>query len=650
MFSQEQSDAQFSRNAPIRWEKWLPDYATPLPCSITKQDCRFLKKAGAFDIPDSSVRDELIKNYIEFVHPLLPILNLEDFLAVIEEGYAGSQGISFLFFQAIMFAATPYESAESIAQEGFRDRREARKTRYERVKLLYLSGCEDDCIAILQAVLLLTYWDESSEDFRDSWYWVGVAKALVTSIENQPESQDESCPMGLWRRIRWSCYMRDRLISITKRWPLQIRDTEFDIPMLTMSDFEMGPLSTKGCLGTDGSHPAIRDPPTKRLLAHASIALACLCRCISRVIESQYTVTKTDSIRPAPRLVPKTPAATPGEVLLRDSELEEWRSSLPEALRWRAPKSTKRIHRHDDVKNHFRATLAGFYNIATSALHRPQAVCLPYSFPELRLLSEQRVRDSAISTAKIHEYFCEQGRAELMPDGQVAMLESAILAHLSSLRSTSATRRQLALQGFQSCARALKQLSNTYASAEESLALVNVAVSQTDNSWRGQPSDLFPHQGDIYDSGSEGRNSASSEERDTSLQFSLWEHVNKLEPPQVGKLLFSHFMITPWERNLLDELAPPEGEDRIHADELRDSMFEQLPRLKPQSTPSDNTSSPTDIFAGKLAAQSSQEDGQQGGNSAQPTPGLDQPIDLDFVQGWNQLEEIEWDFFTMQSH
>lgn len=649
-FSQEQFEEQFSRNTPIRWEKWLPDYATPLPCSITKQACHSLRKAGAFDIPNPSVRDELIKNYVEFVHPLLPILDLNHFLAVFEKGRNGSShGISFLLFQAIMFAATPYESEDSIAREGFRDRREARKTRYERVKLLYLSRCEDDEIAILQTVLLMTYWDEPSEDLRDSWYWVGVAKALVTSIQDQPETEDKFCTVGLWRRIRWSCYMRDRLITITKRRPLQIPDTEFDIPMLTVSDFEMGPLLTKGCLGNDGSHPAIRDPSTKRFLAQASIALACLCRCISRVIESQYTVTKPDSIRSSLHLVPKSSPATPGEVLLRDSELEEWSNSLPEALRWRANKSTKRPNRHDDVRHHFRAILAGFYNIATSALHRPQAVCMPFSFPELRKLSEQRVQASATSTTRICEFFCEQGKIELMPDGQIAMLESAILAHLGSLQSPIAARRQSALHGFQSCARALKQLSSTYASAEESLAFVNFAVLQADDSQRNRPQGRLSHQQECYNPDSVSLTSTSPEETDTSPELSLWEHVHNLDPPQVGKLLLSHFMITQWERNLLDELAPLEEEDSIHAGEVCNSLFEHSPRPEPRFTPSEERSSPTNMVSQQLDVQSGREDGDLGRNSAQQTPGPDLPIDLDSIGDWNQQEEIEWDFFTMYS-
>lgn len=656
MFLKVQSDSLFSRIAPIRWEKWLPDYVTPLPPSISKQDCRFLKKEGAFDVPDTRVRDELIKSYIQFVHPLLPILNLEDFLVVIDKSYTGTQGISFLLFQAVMFAATSYETTKSLTREGFRDRREARKTRYERVKLLYSYGCEDDRIAILQTVLLMTYWDESSKDSQDAWYYVGVAKALATSIEKCPSQSDAergTRPKGFWRRMRWSCYMRDRLIAITKRRPLQIDEREFDIPMLTISDFEMGPLSTKCCLGTDGSHPAIRDPPTRRVLVQAGIALARFCQCISRILESQYAVAQKEQVVCSmAHLIPKHPGAKPGEVLLRDSELEEWRSSLPGELRW-PPVPATHTHRHGEVISYFCAMLSGIYNVASSALHRPQTVCTPSHIPELKLLSEQRVRDSAIQTTTVHKYFREKGQIGLLPDGQVAMLESAILAHLSDLQSTSTLQRQSAIQNFHLCAKALKQLSYTYASAEESLALVNAAVQKTNLPHKNpvnsasEPS-LYPQE-NYFDKPIEC-GSASSSVGNLLSESAVWEQIRTLEPPQMGKLLFSHFMMTPSERTLLAQLVPSDrGDSRTGAGELS-SVSEQTPQHRLQSPPNDESSCPIHAILGSLDDQTElDEDHLRGHHVLESSSRSSRSTSRALIQDLSQLDEVEWDVFTMLS-
>lgn len=347
-------------------------------------------------------------------------------------------------------------------------------------------------------------------------------------------------------------------------------------------------------------------------------------------------------------------------MLLRDSDLEEWRSSLPEVLRWRAPEPTKRLHRNGDVKSYFCAMLSGIYNIASSALHRPQTVSTSSlrainlsTLPELRLLSEQRVRDSAISTDTIHEYLREQGQVGILPDGQVAMLESAILAHLSDLQSTSTTKRQLALHGFQLCAMALKQLTETYASAQESLGLVQVAVQKSDLS-RGERlnpmSDfLFDAQG-IHSQGIVERNSTIRHTGNLASESVLWQHIHTLEPPHVVKLLFSHFMMTPWEQDLLAELAPSE-KDGAHSDEIiPDSVSEQASQHKPRPPPEDQSMCPIDAILEHLDGDSLLGTDPSREHRAHQGPSVSsRPTRLTFMQDPKQLDDVEWDVFTMLS-
>ncbi|KAJ5678563.1 uncharacterized protein N7477_004196 [Penicillium maclennaniae] len=261
----------------INWRLLLPEYARPLSLAITREDCSVLLQKGAFDIPEARIRDELLRSYIQFVHPALPILNLENFLMVIDTSYTGGMGISFLLFQAVIFAATTFESEESLAREGFQNQREARKTRFDRVRMLYSFGCEDDRVTVLQTLLLMTYWDNKSDDLHDAWYFVGEATKIWRSIKTEPKSLEAELKRQkpeLWKRISWSLYIRDRLVAIYTRQPFHINEADFRTPLLNLSDFEVGPLSTECCLGSDGSHPAIRDPSMHRLLAQISIALA----------------------------------------------------------------------------------------------------------------------------------------------------------------------------------------------------------------------------------------------------------------------------------------------------------------------------------------------------------------------------------------
>jgi HSP20 family molecular chaperone IbpA len=43
----------------------------------------------------------------------------------------------------------------------------------------------------------------------------------------------------LWKRIWWSCFMRDRLVALGMRRPTRIKAEDYDVPMLREEDFEV---------------------------------------------------------------------------------------------------------------------------------------------------------------------------------------------------------------------------------------------------------------------------------------------------------------------------------------------------------------------------------------------------------------------------
>lgn len=164
---------------------------------------------------------------------------------VLDESYNGNRGISLLLFQAVIFAATAFQSNDSLVFEGFKDRREARQVRFLRTKLLFSYGCEEDRIIILQSALLLTYWDDTSDQSQDAWHFVGVAKAILDSINAKPTDSERDFirqQPGLWSRISWSCYIRDRLVCLQ-------RDAHFSLtkPTLKSMRFDIRILELAPC-------------------------------------------------------------------------------------------------------------------------------------------------------------------------------------------------------------------------------------------------------------------------------------------------------------------------------------------------------------------------------------------------------------------
>ncbi|CAI7677371.1 unnamed protein product [Penicillium discolor] len=560
----EHSPPDLTSKLRVGWNEWLPDYASPLSPSITSEDCELFHEQGAFNVPDTRSRTGILNAYFQFVHPSLPILSSEDFLMVLDESYNGNRGISLLLFQAVIFAATAFQSNDSLVFEGFKNRREARQVRFQRTKLLFSYGCEEDRIAILQSALLLTYWNDTSDQSQDAWHFVGVAKAILDSINAKPtdsESKFIRQQPGLWSRISWSCYIRDRLVCLQTRRPFQFDETDFKVHSLRPSDFGVGPLPTKCCLGSDGSHPAIRDPSMRSVLSQISISLLQCCQCITRILNCQYTPYREpnqSANAPKSTLLPRRPHAMSVEVLFRDIELEEWLTTLPETLRWHSSDPGFQISKHGEVFIHFRAMLSGIYSLACSALHQPQLVIRSSRLPELIELSKRRLRHSANTVTQAYKYIRSQSLVHLFPDSQVAMLETALITHLDDLESTESSTHQSTMESFQSCVQGLQQLEETYSSATSALGSVNAGIRKT-----AIPLEIAHSQlnntldGNItsYDRTIMNQCDINDLPEIFSSSPTIAQQLDTLDPPQMSKLLCSHFMMTPSEISLLQDLA-----------------------------------------------------------------------------------------------
>ena len=83
---------------------------------------------------DGELCNELLRSYVLYVHPDLPVLDLREFLGPIERN-DGSLQISLLLFQAVMFAATAYVDMRFLRAQGYDERKAVRKSFFERVKV-----------------------------------------------------------------------------------------------------------------------------------------------------------------------------------------------------------------------------------------------------------------------------------------------------------------------------------------------------------------------------------------------------------------------------------------------------------------------------------------------------------------------------------
>lgn len=248
----------------------LPSYIKPLPDRFGNDDITYLQNKGALTIPNLELRNELIRCYAEVIHPFMPLLDLHDFVATID-CKDGSKQVGLLLFQSVMFAGIASVPIRYLENAGYTSRRDARRDFFNKTRLLYDFDLEADRIPLIQSLLIMTYWYETPDDQKDSHHWMGIAVSLAQTIglhRNPANSATiEPARQRLWKRIWWSTYMRDRLIALGMRRPTRIKAGDFDVPMLTVEDFDIQALPDpeSSCVPIECS--LLRDMEKQRVLA-----------------------------------------------------------------------------------------------------------------------------------------------------------------------------------------------------------------------------------------------------------------------------------------------------------------------------------------------------------------------------------------------
>lgn len=115
----------------------LPDYLKPLPQRMTSVDIDYLFAKGALSLPDIPIRNALLRGYLEYVHPYMPLVEFQEVLQIINDGTGASGKISLLLFQAIMFAGTAFVDIEYLRSAGYSNRKAARKAFFQKARVCH---------------------------------------------------------------------------------------------------------------------------------------------------------------------------------------------------------------------------------------------------------------------------------------------------------------------------------------------------------------------------------------------------------------------------------------------------------------------------------------------------------------------------------
>ncbi|KAH6416953.1 hypothetical protein HBI14_106720 [Parastagonospora nodorum] len=465
----------------------LPRFIKPLPSKIGPDEISYLEKKGVLTVPKGTLRSEMLRAYVEFVHPYMPLLDLHDFLKMIDKQDGSNGKVSLILFQAVMFAGSSFVDMQYLHTAGYATRKEARKDFFQKTRILYDFDYESDRVSLVQALLLLTYYYETPDDQKDTWHWMGVATSVAHTIglhRNPDNTNLDVKRVKLWKRIWWSTYMRDRLIALGMRRPTRIKTEDFDVPMLTMDDFEISAIPDDiTCIPADCR--VARDTDTQRQLAIMCIEKARLCLCISQVLSKQYCVLNNNhglqNDRTTMMLLPKKLDPETSEVKACDDELQKWVSELPDEAQYSdKPSGEPTI----DVA---KSLLHLVFFTTLSALHRPQVLPNsqggPASAPtkvnvesDLLDVSRRNVRRAASAITSIAHRLDAGGLVKYLPTTGVTVLLPAIIIHLLDIKAPEEETRRISLRGFCQCMAVMGKLRDIYAAADYSVAFLEAAI------------------------------------------------------------------------------------------------------------------------------------------------------------------------------
>ncbi|KAL4866572.1 hypothetical protein BDV12DRAFT_199051 [Aspergillus spectabilis] len=198
---------------------------------LQENEVAFLESQGCLHLPSRPVVETLLSHYFLYVHPCLPLVDEGGIWRMYREPDQHKGQLSLLLFQAMLFSAVPF-IPEYVAKEcGFASLVTARDDFYRKANLLYSHIPGNDHVVVAQTAVLLSYYNSNADAMCNST-WLSVA-IVHAKAENAHQYDDlvllTEKNRVMLKRLWWCCILRDRIISLGMRRPLQIRDDQFMI-------------------------------------------------------------------------------------------------------------------------------------------------------------------------------------------------------------------------------------------------------------------------------------------------------------------------------------------------------------------------------------------------------------------------------------
>ncbi|GFF55535.1 hypothetical protein IFM58399_10097 [Aspergillus lentulus] len=444
----------------------LPSYLAGLPDRLHRDDVEYLRRSGALDLPSDTLRNELLKSYLLWVHPHMPILGLHEFLSAVADS-SGFPRIGLLLFHAVLFAASAFVDVCHIRAEGYPSRSVFRESLSRKVKVLLDLECEDDRLATAQAILLMVSHPEPHRDQKELTQRLGICISMISSCQTQMVNANAR-KQQIWRRTWWSIYNHVRITSSNLLTSMNIPENGSlcDTPLPSTRDFRFGALCANAQTLVE-SCDFLRDVQYQQFLARLFIEKARLCQI------GQFPGPSADLSDSSGReggLANAENKASPTEIAEFAQRLGKWHAQLPPALRHQSPVSSTVTELERFILIH-RAWLLLLY------LASAYVVCTR------SVGSNSHAKEHILNkTSLIFDELHRLGFINLLPNSSIAILVPGVEFHIKAVESAHPQTNEASQRMLQKYSEILHQLQDTSSLAGRMIEkLSNVTAPGTQN-------------------------------------------------------------------------------------------------------------------------------------------------------------------------
>ncbi|KAL5041110.1 fungal-specific transcription factor domain-containing protein [Aspergillus fruticulosus] len=249
---------------------------------LSQHEICYLDSQSCFRLPVRASWDRLVRIYFRQINPLLPVLDETAFWKQ-SRGVDCPPTVSLFVAQAVLFAACPFADRRTVSGCGFANCREARAAFYRRAKLLYRLESERHPTSIIQGSLLLSLCStpQIENPINSLWLSIAIQHARSMGAHRLTPQEETGTATELshdWlelKRLWWACLVRDRLLALGYRRPLQISEDKLEADLAIISSEEVC-----GNLAQSEVHPS----PVRRALLIVFLAFCRLCIPLTRIL------------------------------------------------------------------------------------------------------------------------------------------------------------------------------------------------------------------------------------------------------------------------------------------------------------------------------------------------------------------------------